>query len=432
LATKSVEFVRQESIVPTQFSFGRRLSPYCIQKDVDPASSASSHNPCSLDISLATLVLVGGGEAYKTLNNVSTSNQVFTGYDSTGGIYAFLGDPQSQKSDVDFVASTVAVNTQCKAISQACNLSAIDTPVPYKCSDNFVGDLSVKTSGTNAPNAGTTFRMNFFNDSGLQHPTDSDGWPHGTNPVYIAMATYVNDVSIGLSQNGTTEIFAPAVSASPSHSDIVLGDLGGLAFILLCNATVYDATYSWVNGSFSKFTKLSVANDSLASIVNGPQQRNATFGASYFVSGAIVSIFSPTAQDLADKMALIYSQTALGISAGVFMSSGNSEEQTRQPLLVAKVPFGPLYTLIGLDLLYSVIGVLLALTAMCKMKVKGVNSLFTVWGIIAQAFERVPERVTVHKVEDLFQETRDGGGSVVGVERVGKSANWRFKTWNRT
>ena len=87
--------------------------------------------------------------------------------------------------------------------------------------------------------------------------------------------------------------------------------------MLLCNATIYDAEYTWINGSFGNFSSLNPSNTTMANIINGPQQKNTTFGLNQFVNGAVLATFSHTAEELAQKMALVYSQTALGLAAGV-------------------------------------------------------------------------------------------------------------------
>jgi hypothetical protein len=61
--------------------------------------------------------LPGGAESYKTMNNISDVNQLVTAL-YQGLSYVLLGDAGAS-SDVDFNASTVAVNTQCKTISAA-------------------------------------------------------------------------------------------------------------------------------------------------------------------------------------------------------------------------------------------------------------------------------------------------------------------------
>jgi hypothetical protein len=405
------------------------MSLECVRYFQPDETRGLSQNPCDLEISLATYTLVNATEAYKTLNNISTVNRIFTGFDSRGLPYVFIGDADSS-NDIDFSASTVAVGVECKPISKSCNLSAPSTPMIYHCSDNFTGDLSIRTINGSG-NGGTTWRMNFFNDSKLTQPTDTNDlgtaentviaqWAHGTNPVFIAMGASVSDAT-----NGNTEL-----PVGPSDSDIVEGENGEIAFILLCNATVYNATYTWINGSFANFTEMSIANENIAAVVNGPQQRNLTFGLTNYFTGAILSTFSSSAQEVADKMALVYGQTALGIAAGVFVKVQNLEEQTRQQTIVAQIPYSPLYTLVAINLLCAAIGVIITITALRNKHVGGVSSLLTVWGVVAHAFEpkTKPNGVKIQKVEDLFQETREGGGSVVGIDKEA-SGNWRFKTW---
>jgi len=67
----------------------------------------------------------------------------------------------------------------------------------------------------------------------------------------------------------------------------------------------------------------------MATIINAPQQNNLTFATPQYVNGAILAAFSHTSQELADRIALVYSQTALGLAAGVFSIRRNLEEQVQ-------------------------------------------------------------------------------------------------------
>ena len=77
-----------------------------------------------------------------------------------------------------------------------------------------------------------------------------------------------------------------------------------------------------------------------------------------------LAAFSDTTQSFAGKMALVYSQTTVGYSAGVFSPRTNAEEQTRETSLVARLPFAPFYTLIALNLSYAVGTIILAIVAL--------------------------------------------------------------------
>jgi hypothetical protein len=212
-------------------------------------------------------------------------------------------------------------------------------------------------------------------------------------------------------------------------TDAIVPSQYGLGFAMICNATIYDATYSWKNGSFNGFTNLTKSNNSVAQIVNVPQQLVPGLGYSYFVSGATVSIFSPTVQAMAQKLADTYSSTFLGLVAGSFIGTQNIDEQIRTPLIAANVPYAPFYTLIILNFFCAVIGLIIAVLAISNKGASGVTSLLSPWGVTAQAFESVPENVVVKSDGDLFQESREFNANVVGVERVGTSNNWRFRVW---
>jgi hypothetical protein len=207
-----------------------------------------------------------------------------------------------------------------------------------------------------------------------------------------------------------------------------VGTKTGLAFALLCNSTIYDATYSWINGSFRSFTDLTPSNDTMAKIVNTPQQGNPFFGYPYYVSGAIVSAFSNTSQQVADSMAAVYSRITLGLVAAAFDPNENLVEQSRKSIVVSQVPYGPLYTLIGLNIFFAIFGFGIAVLALRRRRLSDVVSLFSISGIVAHAFEPPPDR-TSSKVENWFKESMGQGDNKVGVEV--KDQAWVFKIWRR-
>lgn len=366
------------------------------------------------------------------MNNVSTLNQLITVYQS-GLSYAFLSDPQVLSSNVDFVASTIAINTQCKSISSQCQLDGwAGSTVYYNCSSNFSGILADAPTFSTSISAGTDFKMTLFNDSSLQNPLMVGYRANTTNPVWVAMVGVADGVTSLISANNTPMTDPTLVPANLSDSEVVTTRNGGFAFVLLCNSTTYDATYTWINGSFNNFTSLTVANQSIAQMINIPLQLNSFFGYPYFVSGTILSVFASSGQEVADKMAAVYSRTVLGLVTGAFVPSSNLVEQTRQNILVALVPYGAFYTLIAINLFSAASGLVIAFVALRKHRIGNVSNLLSIWGVVAQAFEEVvPESQIVENVEDLFDESREvKSGVVVGVERAGINGYWRFKKWN--
>ena len=388
--------------IPTTRSFGRGLSPFCA------ADNATDHTfeppsyvpgfPRSVSTATGIFLLVGVVDAYQTVNNVSTIHRIITA--NRGDLsYVFLSAAQIP-NDIDYVASTVAINTQCTPITSTCNVTiAGGQSTPYYCSSGFHGDFGIPILA-NSDLGSLVWRMNFFNDSGLTEPVNLT---MPTNPTYMAMASYV--VAAGLSDDGKSgNSISPLFSNDPEIAYPCC--LGGIAFILRCNTTVYEATYSWVNNSFGSFISLTQSNLSLSNIINGPQQNNNTFGIPQYVNGATLSAFSNTSQELADKMALVYSQTALGLAAGVLSPRQNLEEQTRQTLLIARVPYAPFYTLLILNLLYVVTGVVfgfLAIRANGFEKVRDIKAGLSIWGLLEHGFDGGRDVREVQLVEGFLK-----------------------------
>jgi hypothetical protein len=408
-----------------KYLFGREGNILCKEEFESPGFL-----PCSLAAAQGQLFLVGGAESYKTLANISTTNQLNTAY-YNGLPYVYLADVGAS-DEFDFQASTIAINTQCVPFSQECNLIPWSgDSTPYNCSEEFVGDITaINASSTlgDTPNA-ATLRIGFFNDSAFMLPTGLTPLTPCANPCYIAMAADVYGDVLELYSNGS-ENFMPSIENDP---EIVETNLASIAFILSCNVTVYEATYTWINGSFNNFTSLTPSNNTLSNVLNGPLQNNLTFGLSLLQTSALTSVLSNTSQELADYMAFAYSQTALGLASGVFSPQINILEQNRQQLTVARVPYAPFYALIGLNSLFGIIGAVLTVIAIYANRKEGVDKIrvsLTIWGVVAHGFETTGDAALVKDAEDLFRESRsEEHPTVVGVEKVnGQRDSWKLQS----
>ena len=100
-----------------------------------------------------------------------------------------------------------------------------------------------------------------------------------------------------------------------------------------------------------------------------------TFGLNQLENGTTISVLGNNSQDIADYLALVYSQTAMGLAAGVFSGRANFEEQTRQQISVSRVPFGPFYTLVALNLLYAAAGGVITVIAIRANMTAGVKRI---------------------------------------------------------
>lgn len=215
--------------------------------------------------------------------------------------------------------------------------------------------------------------------------------------------------------------------AVQNDPDIVTPVHGGMAWVLNCSTTVYETNYSMTNGTV-KALSVTPANASLGGIIAAPTHED--FALSNLEIAANVASFSANAHELADTWAALYSQTALGLSAGVMSPRPNIRQQTSSTILVARIPKVPLFVLVGLNALYAAVGIVLALYAACFTKrraTKDVQARLTVEGLAATCFEERPlSGGAVSRIEDLFAERMDKGRSArIGLKPVDEGG-WKY------
>jgi hypothetical protein len=371
--------------------------------------------PCSVDVELSTEVLTAPDEGYKTAFNISSVNTLLSA-SAQNQTFVLLGDQQSIGSNLDFLATTVGVSTQCFPISQECNLTAVSgASTPFYCSSGVNGDL---TAG-NLPNNETSYGSDpiytlYFNNSGL---TENYDFYYPTNPVYVALLAKARSTG--------------GVDSTGDSNDTALVDLihGGVAFILFCNVTVYDVEYSYVNGSVS-IIDFSPSNNTVAGIIDGPMME---LNSAYYMltNAAEIAVFANTSQGLADYMALAYSQASIGFASGVFSPRTNEVEQSRNTLLVSRVLKSSLYLLVGLNVVFAVSVFVIAICAWganhSDEGVREVEARLNVWGLAAQAFEQSVAGKEATKVEDLFSERNAESTGVISLA-PDDEGKWRFRT----
>jgi hypothetical protein len=132
---------------------------------------------------------------------------------------------------------------------------------------------------------------------------------------------------------------------------------------------------------------------------------------------------------MAKKWGTIFSQTAIALSAGVMSPHQNLLEQTHISMLVARVPKAPFFTLILLNLIYAMAGIVLAFFALCSKpkSAREVQARLSLASLVAACFEsRERNEMPSEKVEELFAERNGRSPSqkvgVVVTERGG----WRY------
>ncbi|MCJ1427032.1 hypothetical protein MMC29_004935 [Sticta canariensis] len=389
---------------------------------VDCSSRDIYGDPCTVTSYGFQIILNNGVEAYATVNNVSTLSRVSSFIDR-GSRYAILL-PASTAPDIDFRATTFAVNTQCKPASSFCGLGpGYDDSTPFYCSPGFYGDATgigyfgnISYRRAASP-VGVVLLSQWESDSSQTNRT------HGSwdmNPFYIGTWAHART---------DTSLRSPSQAPSQLADDpeIITPSSKGMAWVLKCQASVYEVEYTYVNGTITD-PQLTLFNASTGGLVAATM--NEDFSLPNLEAAINVASLGSSAQNLADRWADSFSQTALGLSSGMMVPTTNLLEQHRTPILVAKVPKAPLFTLIALNLIYAAIGLGLALYALVASDFKrgtgAVRQKLTVSGLVAECFEsaeRAPKGR--NEMENAFAEKeRKGFSCRVQIEEA-DYGGWR-------
>lgn len=340
-------------------------------------------------------------ESTRTLTNFSANNAVLPAVLGNKN-FAYLTAAQ-RDPNVDYLADTFAVSTECTPASKICNLHVdegcnsgggcvganLQAGMPYECGPALYGDLmfgtgtpfnTAETNGTSATsNSSTGFFLQVFAKASFVDPLgQAFGYQNISNPFYSAMGGRVAPSN--------------ALTADPEAiGNDMTGDSG---FIFSCKSTFYDMRYKFINGTVF-VVSYTATNNTL------PSNAVWTF-ANYFAytQNALQSAFisgaqqANTSQDFANFLGQRSSETLLSMTVGATTDSLNVAEQTREHLLVTRLPKAPFFTLLVLNLLYALLGILLAVLALASQPqiTRNVQARLSVGGLVAALLEpQLPE-----------------------------------------
>lgn len=349
----------------------------------------------------------------------SATNQVST-FKSDGATLAYLPDAR-QASNVDFQASTFAIQTTCKPISQACGLNAaFGASTPFKCTPSFSGDATAEDPNNNCGGSViVNTRITLFEDENFNRNISFQS--KQINPFYLGTWARIFGNPSNPSNGGRQfNLDQDPEIVTPVHGN-------GIVWVLGCSSVVYDLTYSWKNGSFNADRRQS--NGSISQILATPFPHG--LASNNLSNPAITSSFTDTANEMAEKWSTGFSQIAMALAVGMVSPRQNLQEQSRTSMLVARVPKAPLFTLIGLNLLYALLGILLMLYTLCFAKpseTRDVQARLSLSGLAYFCFEDEGRtRAPVEKVERLFEERAGGQGvcQKVGMVRT-EEGGWKY------
>lgn len=228
------------------------------------------------------------------------------------------------------------------------------------------------------------------------------------------------------------ELWTYQFENGPNDPNLVVPMHGGIAFVLLCNSTIYDMNYTSINGSLSTL-EYTTSNASVTNIFQGTISIT-DFGIAYLQEAATLAGLSTSSEDIASQMALSFSKAILAAGAQTVQASPAIAAQERSSLIVARVPKGPLFTVVVLDLLFVVIGIAFSILALVSSSgdqnadVRDVQARLSVAGLVADRFEGRYAREPITDLKEGFEEFGAGvvGGGRVVLDATTAAGGWAF------
>ena len=307
---------------------------------------------------------------------------------------------------IDYVANTTSMVTQCTFATEECAIHADATnssngnniSIPFHCYADFSGNLG-QTPATGHERA-QGWNMSFYelvNGTPTNIPIQ-----YQSNPFHFYVATAVNSIDFF---DFETESSLP--EGSPGNRSFVDAGQGFTAFALNCEATIYDVTFSIINGSFNEFNT-SISSPQKANIVQAPLQVG--FGQYHLYQAASIAVLANN-DSVAQTMGKAFSQTGMALASGVFDLDANIQQRFRWTMSVTKVPKAPFFYLVVVCLTYSIFGMVMTVLALHLRRSPAVRDqqarLMIEWG---------PELLEMDHIEDEKQkgkkrERREDGPS---------------------
>ena len=218
-----------------------------------------------------------------------------------------------------------------------------------------------------------------------------DGWDHPGDGFGVGENPFLYDMNVIISSSTSPSLFVQ----------------------MYCNTTVYDVQYSISNGSVDSF-QYTESNNTLSAMIGGPMfpvssnssdsdsdpsptSSNAPwlgFGRDIMNINLRAATSGKTSFDIANSWSTAFSRAAVASATGVMERRINTDESVRTTVLAAALPKAPLYTLITLDLLYAILGIMLAAIAVAASSsnrgLRETQEVLTMSGLVAQAFRECP------------------------------------------
>lgn len=408
LVTKTVSIAQATIISGEDVTYSLSLnSPNCTTTNNTMLALSEVDLSCSLNP--ITGDLQNGVPAFFTLNNQSNELSVLN--DGPDGQMAYLTvNPSQRKPEYDFSAQTFGIKSACHPITTTCNTNGTGGAGSWNCSNG-----AFAWSNTYYKGVPPKIITGFYDNEAMSNDISGGG---DANPFYYAMSAATETNS--LPNNN--------LAADPEFQIVTMPNGGRLAgAILLCSVGVYEVNYNVFQGKVT-YMNSNIANASVANLFVTALSQGGFGEISTQNSFDLATYISNTAQELADHFAIAYSKIALSLAAGSVTRVPVSIVESESTLLLAKVPKAPLLLLIIVNLIFVVLGLVLAVLAgRTSPEAYEIQTRFSVAGIVAAKFERTRNVKVAGAAEKLFEECYEGKTAKrVGLERC-RGGAFEFK-----
>ncbi|KAL8749095.1 MAG: hypothetical protein Q9199_007900 [Rusavskia elegans] len=424
LGTKSVQYLEMRPDHTEGFTPGRGLSPSCLNDPRGdtprPDGGIDVSNPADCIIFRGDAVnqptLVNQTEFVRTAGNQSAVNQVV--FDDGLAVRA--------QHDRHFLA-----------------LKPDQSGMPTELSGALNGDPESQIQKGNSLQL-SQYDMGFqyFQDSAKQKQVEIAGsglrpdtprldwavvfqlhlnwafWIENNNPSGFP----IKNVKADPERNITAEL-------NPWATLNLVGNMeGGANGILSCQTNISEILYRFVNGTLHVNDVRPPRGNASIPFVSGISGEWAHEQLHQGLQLSFVRAKNP--EDLAAGFASAYDQAVVSVPAGVMQPLPAINVTRRVVTQVARVPIAPFFTLILLNLLYALIGVILTLQAALALStgqsVKDAQARLSVASVVAESFENPALGDDARNIDELYAERR---GKVTRRVALGKTENGgrRFK-----
>ncbi|ORX97952.1 hypothetical protein BCR34DRAFT_158720 [Clohesyomyces aquaticus] len=439
IATISVNIVKLSAESQSAYQYGRGLAPWCFNRPLLGSKCNRNYWGCGIDCAvdddgeLKSYDLANMTTVYEVIAAKSSEHTVMN-YTDADGLQFAIAAPAKVPSNIDWEAESFAVSTQCRAIPySACDVDAQNTPVEnpilhFNCSEERAGiDVAGDAYYWNQQMMYFDFHK-YIHEKPAFSPTTLSGGPSpdGMETINTTAPNVTDSEANDVFRNPWHWIAAIAVYEdndllSSTQPDIWRAGWVYDLMMLLCNTTVWEVTYTSVDGQVQSMTS-TMSNSSVAGIISMP---------SAYVWGNMGDAFSTavddanqaqsSTHDMVNAYSLAMSHRFVATLSGQLNERASPKVQRGDSLLITQTSKAAFWCLVLLNLLFALFGIILAGIALfiSSVDVHQIQMRLSIAGLTAEVFEKAHSQKAAKSETDLFPENdKEPTTRRIGVRRT--------------